>query len=123
MEGEGKPLTLKENPLEDPEWRLANKILADSGFAPGWIQKRREIEDDHSVRIVANDFLALGGDDILTTIMPEGGFEIRYDMPLTRDALVAWFRAGPPTLDPADFRTHEKPKWTVPDIIPNTCRF
>jgi len=46
LEGEGKPLSLKENPLEDPEWRLANKILADSGFAPGWIQERREIEDD-----------------------------------------------------------------------------
>ena len=46
LEGEGKPLSLKENPLEDPEWHLANKILADSGFAPGWIQKRREIEDD-----------------------------------------------------------------------------
>jgi hypothetical protein len=46
LDGEGKPLSLKENPLEDPEWRIANKILADSGFAPGWIQKRREIEDD-----------------------------------------------------------------------------
>ena len=52
LEGEGKPLTLEENPLEDPERRLANKILADSGFAPGWIQKRREIEDDlNSARI------------------------------------------------------------------------
>lgn len=81
----------------------------------------REIKDDDNIRIVVNDFLALGGDDILTPILPEGGFEIRYDMPLTRDVLVAWFRAGPPTLDPEDFRTHDAPKWTVPDIIPSTC--
>ena len=46
LAGEGKPLSLEDNPLEDPQWRLANKILADSGFAPGWIQKKREIEGD-----------------------------------------------------------------------------
>ena len=83
----------------------------------------REIMDEDNFRIVVNDFLALGGDDILTPVIPEGGFEIRYDMPLTRDALVEWFRAGPPTLAPEDFRTHDAPKWTVPDIIPNTCQF
>ena len=44
LAGKGKPLELYENPHEDPEKRMANKILADSGFLPGWIEERREIE-------------------------------------------------------------------------------
>lgn len=83
----------------------------------------REISDDDRVRIVVNDFLALGGDDILTPAIPEGGFELHYDMPLTRDALVSWFKAGPATLAPEDFRTHNEPKWNLPDIIPESCQY
>jgi DnaJ family protein C protein 28 len=44
LAGKGKPLELYENPHEDPEKRIANKILANSGFLPGWIEERREIE-------------------------------------------------------------------------------
>ena len=83
----------------------------------------RVITDDDRVRIVANDFLALGGDDILTPVIPDGGFSMNYNMPLTRDALVSWFRDGPATLAPDDFRTHDAPKWNLPDIIPDTCHY
>ena len=83
----------------------------------------REIGDDDRIRVVANDFLAMGGDDILTPAIPDGGFELHYDMPLTRDALVSWFEAGPATLAPEDFRSHDEPKWNLPDIIPDTCHF
>jgi len=83
----------------------------------------REIEDDDRIRVVANDFLALGGDDVLTPAIPDDGFALRYDMPLTRDVLIAWFRAGPTTLAPEEFRSHDRPKWNVPDIIPDNCRF
>jgi len=83
----------------------------------------RIISDDDRIRVVANDFLALGGDDILTSAIPEGGFELRYDMPLTRDALVDWFRAGPNTISPEDFRTHSAPKWNLPDGQPANCQY
>jgi 2',3'-cyclic-nucleotide 2'-phosphodiesterase (5'-nucleotidase family) len=83
----------------------------------------RVIGDDDRIRVVANDFLALGGDDILTTAIPEGGFELRYDMPLTRDALVDWFRAGPDTISPEDFRTHSTPNWNLPDGQPANCQY
>lgn len=83
----------------------------------------RLIGDDDRVRVVVNDFLALGGDDVLTPAIPEGGFALRYDMPLTRDALVDWFRAGPETLAPDDFRTHDAPKWNVPDALPANCQY
>ena len=46
MPGKGKPLNLDENPFEDPEWRLANKLLRDSGFSLPWIETRKEIETD-----------------------------------------------------------------------------
>ena len=83
----------------------------------------REISDDDRIRVVANDFLAMGGDDILTPAIPDGGFELRYDMPLTRDALVSWFKAGPATLAPEAFRSHDEPKWNLSYIIPDTCHY
>ena len=83
----------------------------------------RIIGDDDRIRVVANDFLALGGDDILTPAFRGEDFELRYDMPLARDALVTWFRAGPDTLAPEDFRSHDAPKWNLPDPLPATCQF
>jgi DnaJ homolog subfamily C member 28 len=44
LPGKGKPLKLDENPFEDPEWRLANKILKDAGYSLPWIENRKEIE-------------------------------------------------------------------------------
>jgi len=46
LAGKGQPLKLDENPHEDPETRLANKILVNSGFSPAWIKERREIESE-----------------------------------------------------------------------------
>ncbi len=44
LPGKGKPLHLDENPFEDPEWHLANKVLLDGGFTLPWIEKRKDIE-------------------------------------------------------------------------------
>ena len=44
LPGKGKPFKLEENPFEDPDWRLAHKLLQDSGFSLPWIEKRKEIE-------------------------------------------------------------------------------
>ena len=44
LPGKGEPLNLEENPLEDPEWRMANHILRSSGFTLPWIETYREIE-------------------------------------------------------------------------------
>jgi 2',3'-cyclic-nucleotide 2'-phosphodiesterase (5'-nucleotidase family) len=81
----------------------------------------RIIHDTDTVRVIANDFLALGGDDILTPAIPAEGLEINQDLPLTRDTLVRWFETNGGTLDPADFRTHDNPKWQVLDIITESC--
>jgi len=44
LPGKGKPLKLDENLFEDPEWRLANKVMKDGGFTLPWIERRQEIE-------------------------------------------------------------------------------
>lgn len=45
LPGKGKPLQLDDNPLADPEWRLANHILRNAGFTLPWIEMRKEIEE------------------------------------------------------------------------------
>jgi DnaJ family protein C protein 28 len=44
LPGKGKPLRLDENPLADPEWRLAQHLLKSSGYSLPWIEKRQEIQ-------------------------------------------------------------------------------
>jgi 5'-nucleotidase len=82
----------------------------------------REIVDTDHIQLIANDFLAFGGDDILTPAIPDEGFELNFDMPRTRDALIQWFKARPGLMDPADFRSFDAPKWNLPDQIPATCQ-
>lgn len=79
------------------------------------------IRDDDRIRILVNDYLALGGDNILTPVIPESGFAIDESMPLTRDVLLRWFRSGPDRLNPNDFLTTGRPKWNLPDTLPEAC--
>jgi DnaJ family protein C protein 28 len=46
LPGKGKPLKLDENPYEDPEWRMAYRVLRNGGFTLPWIEARREIESE-----------------------------------------------------------------------------
>lgn len=80
-----------------------------------------DIQDNDRVRVLVNDYLALGGDDILTPAMPDGGFAIDDSLPLTRDVLLQWFRNGPERLNPADYLSTDRPKWNVPDSLPESC--
>lgn len=60
LEGEGKPLDLSENPFVDPEDRMANLLLKNNGFAPGWIEEAKEIEAEsrrlHASSAASKDF-------------------------------------------------------------------
>ena len=44
LPGKGQPLDLRENPFEDPDLRMVHKLLRDAGFAPAWIEERKDIE-------------------------------------------------------------------------------
>ena len=80
-----------------------------------------KIHDGDRVRVIVNDYLALGGDDILTPVIPESGFDIDNNTPLTRDVLVEWFRAKAGSLNPDDFLTTDRPRWNLPDSLPASC--
>jgi hypothetical protein len=46
LEGKGKPIDTTENPYEDPELRTAHRMLRNAGFAPFWIQERKDIDSE-----------------------------------------------------------------------------
>jgi hypothetical protein len=44
LSGAGEPIDLSENPFEDPDWRQAHRLLRSAGFAPSWIEARKDID-------------------------------------------------------------------------------
>lgn len=44
LPGKGQPLDLRENPFEDPDLRTVHRLLRNAGFAPAWIEERKDIE-------------------------------------------------------------------------------
>lgn len=44
LSGRGQPIDLSENPFEDPEVRTAHRLLRNAGFAPAWIEERKDVE-------------------------------------------------------------------------------
>jgi len=57
LPGKGKPVDTSENPFEDPEMRLAHRMLRNAGFAPTWIEERKDINAE---LVVARTHLARG---------------------------------------------------------------
>ena len=55
LPGKGQPIDTSENPFEDPELRLAHRILRNAGFAPSWIEERKDFEAEFE--IARNDLL------------------------------------------------------------------
>ena len=44
LSGKGEPVDLRENPFEDPDVRTAHRLLRNAGFAPAWVEERKEID-------------------------------------------------------------------------------
>jgi DnaJ family protein C protein 28 len=44
LPGKGEPIELTENPFEDPDLRMMHRLLRNAGFAPAWIEERKEID-------------------------------------------------------------------------------
>jgi 2',3'-cyclic-nucleotide 2'-phosphodiesterase/3'-nucleotidase len=80
-----------------------------------------EIGDHDMLVVTTNDFLATGGDDIFTTVIPKDGFRLDDDLPLTRDAIVDWFRQRGGSLSDDSFSDAENPKWNIPEPLSPAC--
>ena len=53
LAGTGEPIDLSENPYEDPDWRTAHRMFRNAGFAPSWIEERKDIDAElEAARIV-----------------------------------------------------------------------
>ena len=46
LPGKGKPLKLDTNPFLTPQVRMANRLLKENGFAPRWIELKKEIKQE-----------------------------------------------------------------------------
>ncbi len=44
LTGKGQPIDLSENPFEDPELRTVHRLLRNAGFAPAWLEERKDID-------------------------------------------------------------------------------
>jgi len=51
LSGKGEPIDLCENPYEDPDWRTAHRLLRNAGFAPAWIEERKDIDAEFDVAL------------------------------------------------------------------------
>ena len=49
LPGKGKPIDTSEHPFEDPEMRLAHRMLRNAGFAPSWIEERKDIDAEFEI--------------------------------------------------------------------------
>lgn len=80
-----------------------------------------EIADHEIYRVAVNDFLLLGGDNVLTPAIPEDGFTVPHDTPLVRDLLVEWFSQRGGRLHTDDFLDTQNRRWNLPGTLPAGC--
>jgi 5'-nucleotidase len=80
------------------------------------------VSDDDDITIAVNDYIATGGDNILTNVMPAGGFPIDESQPLTRDLFIAYLTDRGGDIAASEFDTSADPKWNLPDDLDSECK-
>jgi 2',3'-cyclic-nucleotide 2'-phosphodiesterase (5'-nucleotidase family) len=79
------------------------------------------VKDDESLVVVASDFLAMGGDDILTPVTPSNGFPIPDNAPLARDVLAEHLRRHGAQLREEQLVDAQNPRVVYPGSLPVKC--
>jgi len=82
----------------------------------------RTVHDDGRLAVVTTDFLATGGDRLLTPVMPPGGFPLDDDLPLVRDVVADWLEDRSGRLRESQFINTAQPRWRYSGTLPFTCR-
>jgi 5'-nucleotidase len=81
----------------------------------------RPVRDADALTIVTTDFLATGGDRILTPVMPKGGFPVTQDLPIFRDVVAEWLEDHGGRLRADQFIDTAQPRWQYPGQLPVAC--
>jgi 5'-nucleotidase len=83
----------------------------------------REILDDDRLDVAVNDFLLLGGDDILTPVIPKTGYAVPTDTRMIRDLLLEWFEERDGPLLDTMFLDASNARWNLPAELPASCTY
>ncbi len=79
------------------------------------------IEDHETLAVMTTDFLAMGGDDIFTPVIPEDGFPTAGNTQLVREAIAGWMREHNGTLNAGSFSDADNPNWNIPESAMMGC--
>ena len=71
------------------------------------------IEDGRRLLVATTDFLATGGDGILTSVTPSQGFALPESAPLLREVVADWVRRRGGRLGTGELLDPENPRWSV----------
>ena len=80
------------------------------------------IADDNIVSVLVNDYLALGGDDILTPILPADGIQFDKTTALTRDIFLDWVSERSGRISASDFQSDAVTRWVGDFPIAADCQ-
>jgi 5'-nucleotidase len=80
-----------------------------------------EILDTDTVQIAVVNYLAMGGDEVFSSIMPEGGYALQLDAPLARDAIIDWLKTKGGSISESNFSSGDNPKWNLTTPIADGC--
>ncbi len=81
----------------------------------------RIISDDDSVQIALANYVAMGGDRVLNSVTPDGGFVLPDDAPLVRDVIIRSLRQRGGSISADDFLSPESPRWNIPAAMDRSC--
>lgn len=73
------------------------------------------------LNVAVNDFLVLGGDNVLTPVIPDGGFDTTGDWPLARDVIIEWFAKHGGKMNAEQFLDVDKKRWNLPNDLEKNC--
>ena len=82
----------------------------------------RSIEDSDTVRVALTNYLAFGGDRVLTSVMPDGGFESQPSAPMVRDIILRSLAKRGGSISTDDFDSSTAPRWQLPESMNRNCR-
>jgi len=80
------------------------------------------IGDAETLNVVVSDFLAMGGDGMLTPVIPPAGFPVPPTAPLARDVFADYLKRRGGHLSEEQFRDAANPRLMLPGPLPVTCK-
>ena len=120
--------TVFQNQLGNGDWyagvagiRLSAECRDSQLFVTMLRNDGRAVSDEEILLVATTDFLAIGGNNIFSPIMPPGGFATDPNAPLFRERLATWFERRGGFLQLADFYEPSEARFTYPGSIPISC--